>query len=56
MGKVKAKEKDDLSTPRRSSRIAKAKNTNAKKSSRRKKASKTLGTGHHFTKKREDIN
>ena len=30
MGKVKAKEKGDLSTPRRSSRIAKAKNTNIK--------------------------
>ena len=48
--KVKAKEKDDLSTLRRSFRIAKAKNTSAKKSSRRKKASKNLGTVHHFTK------
>ena len=42
MGKGKAKEKDDLSTPRRSSGIAKAKNTNTKNLSRRKKASKTL--------------
>ena len=31
--------------------FAKAKNTNIKKSSRHKKASKPLGTGHHFTKR-----
>ena len=55
MGKVKAKEKDYLSKPRRSSRIAKAKNTSTKTSSRRKKASKNLGTGHHFTKTQKTL-
>ena len=52
---MKAKEKDDLSTPCRSSRIARAENTNTKKSSRCKKASKTLGTGHHFTEREKTL-
>ena len=52
---MKAKEKDDLSTPRRSSRISKAKNTSTKNSSRRKKASKNLGTGNHFTKREKTL-
>ena len=47
---MKVKEKDYLSTPGRRSRIANTKNASTKKSSRRKKASKNLGTGHHFTK------
>ena len=42
---MKAKEKDYLSTPHRSSRIAKAKNTGTKKSSRRKKANQWICKG-----------
>ena len=52
---MKSKEKDDLSTLRRSSRIAKAKNTSTKKSSRLTKASRNLGTGHHFTKREKTL-
>ena len=52
---MKAKEKNDLYTPRRSSRIAKAKNTSTKNSSRRKKASKNLGAGTHFTKREKTL-
>ena len=52
MGKVKATGKDDLPLPRRSSRIAKAKNTSTKKPSRCKKAFKNLRTGHHFPEER----
>ena len=42
VGKVKVKEKDDLSTPRRSFRIVKAKNTSTKKSLDVKRHPKTL--------------
>ena len=50
-----AKEKDDFSTPRRSSRIANSKNTSTEKFSRLKKALKNLGTGNHFTKREKTL-
>ena len=53
---MKAKETDDLSKPCRSSRIAKAKPTSTKKSSRRKKVPKNFGAGHHFTKRNRGEN